>query len=70
MKYIKAKIDGLIQIIIFPKSIGHDEMARMLKVTPLSAGFVSGQWECYGESVTLKLGAQEEDTDMLLRLRQ
>ena len=70
MKYIKFKTAG---IILFEKHIEHSAMAQKFPTDEvLSAGFVSGviepnQIDCYGESVTLKKSAKDEDSDTLYR---
>jgi hypothetical protein len=81
MKYICVeKEDGKQEIIVFPKTIDHDVMAesvgRMKNSTygnwkrewrtPVSAGFVTMDWKCYGRSETLDLDSRpEEDTEIL-----
>jgi hypothetical protein len=64
MKYICVEIEGLEQIIIFSKGIGHDEMAEKFKKI-LSAGFVSQDWKIYGESISLKIESRERDQLLL-----
>jgi hypothetical protein len=56
--------------ILFPSHIGHDEIASMVHrtspgISPISAGFVSHNKECYGESVTMKLKSRKIDTQII-----
>ena len=61
-------------MVVFPKHIGHDEMARKLG-TPISAGFLTTQINneqeveinCYGESVTLGIKSREEEDTKIAR---
>lgn len=81
MKYICTKNEmGLLELFTFPPMIDHDAMAEVLgriknhtrgdwrwvPREPISAGFISSDGTCYGESVTLNLKARsEEDTKLL-----
>lgn len=72
MKYITYHSHiGPIAIITFPEFIPHYDMAVQLgikKLDLISAGFVSGDLKCYGESIGLDLKSDpEQDTNMLLR---
>lgn len=71
VKYIRTKDD---EIIVFPSSIYHSELKSW---QPKSAGFISfgvsqktgnPTCRCYGESLSLGLKSDEEDT--LLAQRQ
>ena len=71
MKYIATRET----IILFPKCHGHNEMARDLKLKITGAGFVIGlgggdieKIECVGESISLKIKSQPEDTEKLQRI--
>ena len=81
MKYIcTANEQGKLEIFVFPKSIDHDAMAEVISGIkdstrgiwsrvmrePVSAGFVSSQKKCHGESITLNLKSREEDTSLLM----
>lgn len=83
MKYIKTVTeDGLYEIFIFPLNINHDHMAESLNTIrvdddasgwvrtirkPISAGFISPSFECYGKSETLNLRCGAGDTDFIRR---
>lgn len=65
MKYIRCKHRG---IFLFPLNIRHDKMAEWMGGEIISAGFIKfqdGDWRCLGESMTLRLKALPEDTDLL-----
>lgn len=71
MKYIATRET----IILFPKHHGHDEIAKDLNLKVIGAGFVLGldsgdidKIECVGESVSLKIKSQPEDTEKLQRI--
>ena len=82
MKYIVTEDkNGKREIFTFPKSVDHDCMAEMLghiknqtggnwervRRQPISAGFVTPDNVCYGESYTLNLESWgEKDTELLL----
>ena len=69
MKYIKVKIEHQEQLIIFPKSIDHIAMARLIGKEVISAGFVSvgtDGMKVYGESYTLDLKSDVEKDQRLL----
>ena len=63
-------------MILFPNFMTHAEVAFSLEGhgKPLSAGFVrpcqarEGQFQCYGDSISLKLKRRPEDTDILQRM--
>jgi hypothetical protein len=65
IKYIKTESN---EIITFPASLNHSDF-RMFK--PVSAGFISfgykGDVSCYGDSFSLKLKADPEDSDIAKR---
>jgi hypothetical protein len=80
MKYICVENEkGEHEIIMFPKTINHDVMAESVSRmknqthgnwerewrTPISAGFVRGDLQCYGRSETLDLDSRPEDTEIL-----
>ena len=80
MKYIATKTgDEQEEIFVFPNSVDHDAMAEVLGCIknhtydpwervfrePVSAGFVSHDGKCYGESVTLRLKSRIEDSILL-----
>lgn len=80
MKFITTKDeDGLEEIFLFSPAIHHDAMAEAIERIknrtpdpwyrvhrrPISAGFVTQDGTCYGESMTLNLGARPEDTALL-----
>ena len=81
MKYIVTEdSDGKEEIFLFPRSINHDCMAEALKLIknhtrrnwvkirrdPISAGFVSHDNKCYGESESLGLKSRHGfDTEIL-----
>ena len=56
--------------ILFPSQIGHNEIVQMVKsvypgIEPVSAGFVSPDKTCYGESVSIKLSSRKVDTNIV-----
>jgi hypothetical protein len=65
-KYIKTKD---YEIIVFSEAIFHSEFRNM---NPVSAGFISfgineegnPTCSCYGESISLRLQSDEEDTEL------
>ena len=81
LKYIRVEHEsGKHEIIMFPSSIDHDVMAEGVEClksetggnwererrTVVSAGFVTQDWKCYGESYTLGLSAApNQDTELL-----
>ena len=80
MKYIVTETDnGEREIFTFPSSINHDAMAEVLwrirnqthgdwkriNRKPVSAGFVNLDGICYGESETLGLTSNEDDSILL-----
>lgn len=81
MKYIKTSNleTGEQEIFLFNKNIDHDcmmeSLSRIKNTTdvnwkrirrePVSAGFVDSKFNCYGESVTLKLKSSQNDTPLL-----
>ena len=82
MKYIVTKTeDDKEELFPFPVLIHHDAMAEALNRIknqthgdwhrvfrqPVSAGFISAEGTCYGESVTLGLKSRPEDTELLRR---
>lgn len=53
---------------IFSDLVQHQDLANVIPGRIVSAGFcriVEGRYVCYGESVSLKLKAQEEDSEIL-----
>ena len=69
MKYIRFKDQGLV---IFEERLRHAEVAaKFAPDEPISAGSVAGddlnEPRCLGESVTLKLRSNSEDTALLRR---
>ena len=74
MKYIKYKHslhDLLTQIVIFSPIDSHKDMALQLGINSeniVSAGFFScnpDSIRCYGDSVTLGVDSQEEDSEKI-----
>jgi len=80
LKYIcTIDEDDKREIFTFPRSVNHDAMAealdgirdqthgnwRRIFRVPVSAGFVDAYGNCYGNSETLGLESQEEDTKLL-----
>lgn len=59
-------------IFIFPSTVVHSQVAKNMKGTLVSAGFVArdrdGKLYCRGESDSLRIGAREEDTTLLRSL--
>jgi hypothetical protein len=72
LKYINFEHIGLV---IFETAIGHDTMKQLVGHTAISAGFCQfphkdecgNEASCFGESVSLKLKATDEDTKLLQR---
>lgn len=65
MKYIRTKDN---EFVIFSASINHSDMARMMRVEPISAGFVNIYGEtvsAHGRSMTLHMSALPEDSDLI-----
>ena len=69
-KYIKIKSQlGFLQIIVFPDTIVHSFFSDL---KPISAGFINFyvnhnnemDCECIGESISLGLSADEDDTKL------
>jgi len=72
MKYIVTEREGVEEMFVFPDTINHDCMAEVLDRikdrttgnwqyidrTPISAGFISVDGECYGRSETLRLDSR------------
>lgn len=54
--------------VVFPMHISHADMAKLIQMEPISAGFArlaDGELETFGDSLTLKLKARPEDTRLL-----
>jgi hypothetical protein len=68
-KYIVVSNDNVEQMIVFPASINHIDMAKAMKRmrfhNVVSAGFIDEFMQCYGESTTLRTKARDIDTLML-----
>jgi hypothetical protein len=73
LKYINFEHIGLV---IFETTVGHDTMRQLVGHTATSAGFCQFPYDpddpdrspvCFGESVSLKLKATDEDTKTLQR---
>jgi hypothetical protein len=72
MKYIVTEREGIEEMFVFPDTINHDCMAEVLDRikdrttgnwyrvhrTPISAGFITVEGECYGRSETLRLDSR------------
>jgi len=73
MKYIvTVRADNIEEMFVFPDTINHDCMAEVLNRikdrttgdwhrvhrTPISAGFITVEGECYGRSETLRLDSR------------
>jgi len=72
VKYIVTEREGIEEMFVFPDTINHDCMAEVLNAiknqrsgdwrrirrTPISAGFISVDGECYGRSETLRLDSR------------
>ena len=75
-KYICAELPAAVGscfgAVIFPNFMGHDEVARALRVKPTSAGMcqrdADGQWYCFGRSMTLGLDSKPDDEVQLNRM--
>lgn len=73
MKYIICKNNGTEEAIIFSKSIQHSDMAKLLGITPVSAGhfmMLDGTIFATGESVTLGIKSRAEDAAVIKRCFQ
>ena len=79
MKYITTETDeGTREVFVFPNTINHDAYAesmyrlrnqthgdwRRIERTPVSAGFINSDGECYGRSESLNLESHEGDTEI------
>ncbi len=72
MKYLmlKKEISGVTHFlpIIFPNQLVHDEISELLRMhlndeyTLHSAGFLTTMWKVYGESETLGVGSDPDDS--------
>lgn len=81
MKYIKTDRDGTEEIFIFPREIDHDafyESVELMRSQTMgdwervhrkivSAGFVSLNGNCYGQSITLKVKSDPISDTALLK---
>lgn len=81
MKYICMINGDKQEIFTFPRTVNHDAMAEVLGSIknqthgdwrrvfrePVSAGFVDGKGNCYGESESMGLESREEDTHLLAK---
>lgn len=79
MKYICMGHDGKEEIFTFSRDINHDCMAEVLSRIknhthgnwrrvfrqPISAGFVTPNGQCIGESDSLGLSSRPQDTEIL-----
>lgn len=69
-KYIIAEVNGLPTPFVFPEWVTHANVAMLLNVKPVAAGFThiaEDKFVCYGDSVSLKIGARAEDSSILTR---
>lgn len=63
IKYITFDTGLIEAIIIFPEYVMHRDIGIQGKI--LGAGFIEvidGQWNCYGESISLKVKSRPEDS--------
>lgn len=82
MKYVVTEDEqGTVELYMFPRHIPHDWFIEGLEALrkgtpqnwnrlyhkPISAGFVSFDWKCYGRSESLDLGSRPEEDTTLLR---
>lgn len=72
-KYIKFEEKyGNTYIVIFPNFITHFDMAQKMRDAAISAGFVriddAGNAVCYGESTSLELKSEDEDSALANRM--
>lgn len=82
MKYICVlNPKGIKEVIIFPRQINHDVMAKNIARMKnqakgnwireqreiISAGFITSDLKCHGRSETLGLDSRPEDSDILAR---
>jgi len=80
MKYIRTETEeGLPEVFVFPRSVNHDVMAEAIgamknqsfgqwsrvRRKAVSAGFVASDGACYGESLSLSLKSDANDTILL-----
>lgn len=68
-KYIVFS-NGRMEIpVVFPETMGHDDMARFINMVVVSAGFCyidnDGKYSCNGKSDTLNVKARVVDTALL-----
>lgn len=76
MKFITYNDSGEKKVVIFDEEETHALVARKLGIEPISAGYLQLDLghnccldiECYGESTTLGLTPEEEDTILLRKL--
>ena len=73
-KYVMLNINGLDVPIIFPDTLGHDEVSEAiierLGGEVASAGFVKlvEKTECYGNSFSLRIPSKEGDSALMGRI--
>lgn len=63
IKYITFDTGLIEAIIIFPEYVMHRDIGIQGEI--LGAGFIEvidGQWNCYGESISLKVKSRPEDS--------
>jgi len=70
-KYVMFDYPGMGEVpILFPSHIEHKEIVRMVQakspgITPISAGFVSPKYECFGCSISLDLKPDVRDSAII-----
>ena len=80
MKYIIFNINKIETPVLFPVTLGHDEVARALGQDVVSAGFckpnsdtteydcmIVQTWSAYGSSSTLKVSARPQDAEIIMQ---
>lgn len=65
MKYVVIEGPVADEVYLFPDFITHRDFALRFDGKVLSAGFVSKDLTCYGESVSLGKRSREVDTKLL-----
>lgn len=76
MKFITYESEGVKAMVLFDDEETHALVALRLGIEPISAGYIKLdlghscclEVECYGESTTLGLTPEEEDTILLRKL--
>lgn len=64
LKYIVSESDEKKTITVFSPDFIHKDIASVLRLRPISAGFINSAYECYGRSESLDLDSKIGDTQL------